>query len=227
MTQTVIGTFDDLKNAHRAVDDLIQSGFSQGDISLISNREGGAPGAAGDVPNIGPLEETGGSGRDAAPGAAIGGLAGFIAGIAALAIPGIGPIIAAGPLATAIMGATVGAAAGGLITGFTNVGMSKEEAEMYSEHVRRGGSVVAVNTNDTRAQQAADILNQDGAFDVDERAESWRSEGWSGPAIAEPRGRRLSYTNDLKADPGHITPVPSDQVGRTRGDEGGAKVFVW
>jgi hypothetical protein len=184
-------------------------------VSLLANREV--------APHITPLESVGGSGSsvDAAGSAAIGGLTGFIAGIAALAIPGVGPILAAGPLAAGIIGATVGAAAGGVVGALRNHGVSEEEAEVYSEAVRRGATLVAVNTSEDRVGQATSILNRNGAVDIEERVQTWRREGWSGGAAGA--GRRLN----LGADPERIRHVPAEQVGRSRTTEGGAKVFTW
>jgi hypothetical protein len=69
---------------------------------------------------------------------------GLVAGLAALAIPGVGPIIAAGPIFTALTGAGIGAAAGGLIGALANTGMPEEDARIYAEEVRRGGVLVIV-----------------------------------------------------------------------------------
>jgi hypothetical protein len=215
MGRTVIGTFDSWQTAERVVEDLLHSGFRREEVSLIANREL--------APHIQPLENIGGSGPavDAAGSAAIGGLAGFVAGIAALAIPGIGPIIAAGPLAAGLIGATVGAAAGGIAGALKNHGVSEEEAEVYSEAVRRGSTLVAVNTTDDKAHHATEILNRHGAIDIDERVETWRREGWTGGA------RRKRHLDVGQADPGHFEYVAADQTGRTRTAEGGARVFTW
>ncbi|HET8547326.1 MAG TPA: hypothetical protein VFL57_04945 [Bryobacteraceae bacterium] len=215
MGRTVIGTFDTWEHAERVVADLLNSGFRRDEVSLIANRER--------APHIQPLESVGGSGPavDAAGSAAIGGLAGFVAGIAALAIPGIGPIIAAGPLAAGLIGATVGAAAGGITGALRNHGVSEEEAEVYSEALRRGATLVAVNTSEEKMLHAEEIMNRHGAVDIEERAETWRQQGWTG--TPRQAGRRL----DLGADPGHIDFQHAEQVGRTRGGEGGAKAFIW
>jgi hypothetical protein len=97
-----------------------------------------------------------------------------------LAIPGIGPIIAAGPIVATLSGAGVGAVAGGLIGGLTDMGVSKTDAEFYAESVRRGGALVTVRADDSRAERAADIMRDHGAVDIERRAEQWRERGWSG-----------------------------------------------
>jgi hypothetical protein len=96
-----------------------------------------------------------------------------------LAIPGIGPIVAAGPLAAALAGAGVGAVAGGLIGGLTGAGVSEEDANYYAESVRRGGALVTVRADDARADEAARIMRTHGAVDIERRADQWRSEGWT------------------------------------------------
>ena len=215
MGRTVIGTFDGWQTAERVVDDLLSSGFRRDEVSLIANRDV--------APHIQPLEGIGGSGSsvDAAGSAAIGGLAGFVAGLAALAIPGIGPIIAAGPLAAGLIGASVGAAAGGVIGALRSHGVPEEEAEVYSEAVRRGSTLVAVNTTDDKVDSATAIMNRHNVVNIEERVQTWRSEGWTG---GTGRGQRRL---DLGADPGHFDYVAADQTGRSRATEGGAKVFIW
>jgi hypothetical protein len=121
---------------------------------------------------------------NAAAGAVTGGVVGGAAGLAAslmgLAIPGIGPIIAAGPIVSLLTGAGVGAVAGGLIGGLTDMGVSKPDAEYYAEAVRRGGALVTVRADDARAERAADIMRSHGAVDIERRAEQWRERGWTG-----------------------------------------------
>ena len=121
---------------------------------------------------------------NAAAGAVTGGVVGGAAGLAAslmgLAIPGIGPIIAAGPIVSLLTGAGVGAVAGGLIGGLTDMGVSKPDAEYYAEAVRRGGALVTVRADDVRAERAADIMRAHGAIDIERRAEQWRERGWTG-----------------------------------------------
>lgn len=215
MATTVIGVFDDWSHARRVVEELESSGFRRDEISLLANRDR-AP--QDDVPNINTLESTG-SGAQASTGAAVGGLTGFIAGVVALAIPGIGPVLAAGPLAAGIIGASAGAATGGLIGAFQAKGVPEHEVETYSEAVRRGSTVVSVDASDQiHADRAVDVMNRHGAIDVDTRADEWRREGWR---------IRADRPLDLGADPGRIERVGADQMGRNRGTERGARAFIW
>ena len=125
-------------------------------------------------------DDASGAATGAVTGGVVGGAAGLAASLMGLAIPGIGPIIAAGPIVATLSGAGVGAVAGGLIGGLTDMGVSKTDAEYYAESVRRGGALVTVRADDTRAERAAEIMREHGAVDIERRAEQWRQRGWTG-----------------------------------------------
>jgi len=108
-------------------------------------------------------DDASGAATGAVTGGVVGGAAGLAASLMGLAIPGIGPIIAAGPIVATLSGAGVGAVAGGLIGGLTDMGVSKTDAEYYAESVRRGGALVTVRADDTRAERAAEIMREHGA----------------------------------------------------------------
>ena len=97
-----------------------------------------------------------------------------------LAIPGIGAILAAGPIAAALVGAGAGAVAGGLIGALVDLGVSETDAEYYAEAVRRGAALVTVRTDASRTDEAERIMQQHGAIDIEERVARWRSAGWKG-----------------------------------------------
>jgi uncharacterized protein (TIGR02271 family) len=172
MAKTVIGLFDRMDDARQVVQALIDHGFERDDISLVSRQEGEYVIERGE-------ERASGVAVGAGAGAALGGISGLLVGLGALAIPGIGPGVAAGPLVTALAGAGLGATAGGLIGALTDLGVPEEEAHYYAEGVRRGGVLVAVDTDDQRADRAAEIMEGTGAIDVDERATHWRQSGWT------------------------------------------------
>jgi hypothetical protein len=125
-------------------------------------------------------DDASGAATGAVTGGVVGGAAGLAASLMGLAIPGIGPIIAAGPIVATLSGAGVGAVAGGLIGGLTDMGVSKTDAEYYAESVRRGGALVTVRADDTRAERAAEIMREHGAIDIERRADQWRQRGWTG-----------------------------------------------
>jgi len=173
---------DNIDEAQAVVRDLVAAGIRREDIGFMANEKQTIPSSAG-------LNESEGQAGGAASGAltgagagaAIGGLGGLLLSVAPLAIPGIGPIIAAGPIAAALAGAGIGAVAGGLIGGLTRLGVPEEEAHYYAEGVRRGGILVTVAASDqAQASQAVDIMKRHGAVDIDERATAWKKQGWQG-----------------------------------------------
>jgi len=187
MAKTVVGLFDTAAEAQSVVQELINSGFQRNDISLVANdakgeysnyREVGAEGSSAAE----------GAGAGAVGGGVLGGVLGLLVGVGALAIPGIGPVLAAGPLAAALgaagastlVGAGIGAAAGGIIGALVGAGIPEEDAGFYAEGVRRGGTLVLVKASDDMAQRAYDAMRRYGAVDVDQRSGSWRESGWNG-----------------------------------------------
>ena len=128
----------------------------------------------------GGVDDASGAAAGAVTGGVVGGAAGLAASLMGLAIPGIGPIIAAGPIVSLLTGAGVGAVAGGLIGGLTDMGVSETDAAYYAEAVRRGGALVTVRTDDARAERAAEVMRAHGAVDIERRVERWREHGWTG-----------------------------------------------
>jgi uncharacterized protein (TIGR02271 family) len=183
MAFNVIGMFDAARDAQAAAQDLRDAGFSGSDISFVGNN------ARGDYDTVDPGEPRGshaatGAGTGATGGAVLGGLAGLLVGLGALVIPGIGPVVAAGTLATtlgtAAAGAGIGAATGGLVGGLIGAGVPEEDANVYSEGVRRGGSLLSVQVDDEpEATRAADIMSRHHVVDIDRRGAEYRQAGWS------------------------------------------------
>jgi len=178
--KTVVGLYDNLETARRVVQDLTDAGFEANDINLI----------AGDLDvqraKVGTDdEETVQPGTDpavegAAAGGALGGLAGLLFGLSAFALPGLGPVVVAGPLLSSLVGAGIGAAGGGLVATLVEWGLSEEDAELYLEGVRRGSALIMVRVQEERVDQARRILSRYPLVDVEERGKQWRDEGWSG-----------------------------------------------
>lgn len=170
--RTVVGVFHSLVEAQNAYNELKSSGFSGDDVSFVANKSG---------LDVNP-EESGVDAEvavDAGIGAAMGGVGGLLLGFAGLAVPGVGPVLMAGPIIAALGGAGVGAAAGGLIGALTEGGISEEDAAMYSEGVRRGHVLLAVHASGDRADNASAILDRNGAVNIDDRVISWRKRGWT------------------------------------------------
>jgi hypothetical protein len=162
----IISLFESRTMAEQAVNALLSEGYSRDQLSVVTADSRSAP----DMPDIGPKDSIG-SGVDAGTGAAVGGIAGFLGGLVALAIPGVGPIIAAGPLAAGIMGAGIGAAAGGLAGALKSYGVPENHASQFSEAIRRGRVMVTAYVPSDRADHASDLLERHGAIDVDTVAE--------------------------------------------------------
>lgn len=179
MAKTVVGLFDNRADAEEAVQELLDDGFIQDEISVASKH------SEDRKANVEYVEEDGHEqiedmAKGAGTGAAIGGAAGLLLSLTALAIPGIGPVLAAGPLAAIIAGAGVGAATGGAVSGLTRLGLGDEDANAYAEGLRRGGALVTVNAPDEMAERAVAIFKQRGAVEIDKRTAQWREEGWTG-----------------------------------------------
>ena len=180
MAKTVAGLFDNRAEAQKVVQELINEGFNRDQISVMTQNL-----KTGEDVVIEYIEEDGQEqiedmAKGAGTGAVIGGLGGLLLSLTALAVPGIGPVLAAGPLAAIIAGAGIGATAGGLISGLTRLGLSETDANHYAEGLRRGGTLVSVEAADDHADRAVAIMKRHGAIEIDKRAAQWREEGWKG-----------------------------------------------
>jgi len=114
----------------------------------------------------------------AAVGAGLGGAAGLLAGLGVVAIPGIGPVVAAGWLASTALGASVGGLAGGIVGALVQGGTSNEEAQVYAEGLRRGGTLVSVRVPDEKRAEVEAVLTG-GAVDINSRTRDYRASGWN------------------------------------------------
>lgn len=185
MATTITRLFDDHAQATQAVNDLEINGIPHNRISLVANNEGdryssAAPAPTGtsdalDAPTS--TETTAGTG--ATIGTVLGGGAGVLAGLGMLAIPGVGPIVAAGWLVALLTGAGVGAAGGGLLGGLLGAGVNEAEAHVYTEGVRRGGTLVSVQAEEAEAMRVEQVLAKYAPVDVTTRGEEYRSAGWT------------------------------------------------
>lgn len=171
MSRTVIGLFDNLAQAQNVVADLMNAGFERDAISLIARDETGEIAADRTGPDVMEDAALEGAVTGATTGSLLGGALGLLVGMGALVIPGIGPVIAAGSLATALsttaLGAGVGAAAGGLAGGLTNAGVHPTDVAYYTEGIRQGGVLVAVTADDSEVEEAQVILHTHGSKQVD------------------------------------------------------------
>jgi uncharacterized protein (TIGR02271 family) len=224
-TQTVVGLFDSFSDAQAVVRDLEREGFTRDDISIVANDANGEYTSTTRETHKGDSESpevrSGDTASGAGKGAVIGGVAGLALGLAALAIPGIGPVVAAGPIATALAGAGVGAAAGGLIGALTHLGVPEEDARYYDEGVRQGGALVMVKASGERASRAAEILESSGAENVDKDAHpTIRASGDRGTS-ERPNATYQQNEREVKV------PVVKEDlaVGKRQVNKGGVRVF--
>lgn len=176
MSTTVTRLYDDYPGAWQAVQALEAAGVPHKDISLVASNADGSYRNDGDTVSS---PTATGAGTGAGIGAAVGGTAGLLAGLGLLAIPGVGPVVAAGWLVATAAGAVAGTLAGGLTGALIGAGMSKEDAHVYAEGVRRGGTLVSVRTHDENRRQVEDILDRYKAVDIRAREKSYRDTGWS------------------------------------------------
>jgi hypothetical protein len=189
--KTVTGMFETRAQAEDAARALEDAGIASEDISLI------APHSEGD---------TSGAAEGAGVGAALGGAGGLLVGLGAFAIPGIGPVVGTGWLASTVIGAAAGGVAGGLVGSLTDAGVDERDAHVYAESLRRGDVLVTARVDDEELDAAAAILGQDGTVDVNERRTEYEATGWSKfDEMADPRSYRREDQPDT---PANIPPLP-------------------
>jgi uncharacterized membrane protein len=169
MTRTITRSYDHHEDAMAVVSDLENAGIATENISLISHRD----------ETDGDETDDSNAAEGAGIGGVVGGAAGLLAGLGLMAIPGIGPVVAAGWLASTAAGAAAGAVAGGLIGAMTSAGVSEHDAHYYAETVRRGGSVVSVRVADARAAEVEAIMDRAMPIDMAARRADYEREGWT------------------------------------------------
>jgi hypothetical protein len=176
MSKAITRLFDDYSDAKASVHELERIGVSHDDVSIVANNAHGHH-------DVGDVNDHGDVTRGASTGAVLGGVGGLLAGLGLLAIPGLGPIVAAGWLASTAAGAAIGgvggAATGSLVGALKNAGHSDEEAHVYSEGVRRGGTLVSARVPDDLLMPAEAALNGHHGVDAAARGAQYRQRGWS------------------------------------------------
>lgn len=176
--QTVIGAFDNAAQAEKAAQDLVGAGIARDDISLVANNASGQYAPITETTDDGTTVTGHAVGHDAKVGAEWGAGIGFLVGLTGFAIPGLGWLAGAGWLTATLLGAGTGAIIGGLVGALTHVGVPETDARLYTAAVQHGSVLLAVRASDAQAQQVADILNRDGAINVNERVEQYQQKGF-------------------------------------------------
>lgn len=165
----VFGIYTSAMHAEAAVDRLVQAGYSNNDISVLLPDQATTKDFAHEKDTKAPEGTTVG----VTAGGAIGGALGLLAGIGALAIPGVGPLIAAGPIMGALAGLGVGGAVGGLIGALVGMGIPEYEAKRYEGRIKSGGVLLSVHCDTgEEISRAKDVLKATGAEDIASSGES-------------------------------------------------------
>ncbi|HBQ96782.1 MAG: DUF1269 domain-containing protein [Firmicutes bacterium] len=155
MEKTVVGVFKNHHDAEKTVQILKKRGVPEKDISMVARHDGTTQGGH---PGTGMHDLSSGIGW----GSTVGGVSGLLAGVGALAIPGIGPIIAAGPLAATLTGAVAGGVAGGLM----DYGIPKNESHEYEERLKEGDVLMMVRADEPEVDKAKTLFEQNGGSDI-------------------------------------------------------------
>jgi hypothetical protein len=159
----VFGIYSTRELVEGAVDALREAGFRNTDISVLFPENVGTKDFAHEKATKAPEGATAGAGT----GAVVGGALGWLAGIGALAIPGVGPLVAAGPIMAALAGVGVGGTIGGIAGSLIGMGMPEYEAKRYEGRIREGGILLSVHSdNSDWTRKAKNILERTGAQDI-------------------------------------------------------------
>jgi len=209
--KAVFGIYNSAPQAERAVDTLLRSGFSNGDISVLLPDDDSTREFAHKKDTKAPEGTTTG----VTTGGVIGGTLGVLAGIGAIAIPGVGPFIAAGPIMGGLAGLGVGGAVGGLIGALVGMGIPEYEAKRYEGRVKNGGVLLSVHCDTSEEiDRAKELLKTTGAEDIASAAEG------SADRKAMDRTDRLdtdTTDNDID-DNTRVGGVKTSTAGRRIGD---------
>ena len=180
MTVTISRLYDNPIDAQQAVRRLEAATCRHSDISLVANNSDGwfNTDKKVDHDQDGVDDRAEGAGKGAGIGAGVGGTAGLLAGLGLLAIPGLGPVVAAGWLAATAVGAAAGAATGGIVGALTEAGVSEADAHTYAEGVRRGGTLVSARAWPDADRSRLDAVLNESAVNLRDRSAAWQKTGW-------------------------------------------------
>lgn len=166
---SVFGIYTNRDSVERAADTIVNSGFASSNISVLLPENLGSKQIGTEKASKAPE----GAATGAGSGAVLGGALGLLAGIGALAIPGVGPFIAAGPIMAALAGAGVGGTVGGVTGALIGLGIPEYEAKRYEGRVQKGGILLSVHCDTSeQIKRAKEILKNTGAEDISSTGES-------------------------------------------------------
>lgn len=165
----VYGIYPNRSAAEAAVDRMLAAGFRNEDISALLQDNAGTKDFAHEKATKAPE----GTATGAATGAAVGGTLGLLAGVGALAIPGLGPLIAAGPIMATLAGAGSGGVVGGIVGALVGMGIPEFEAKRFEGRVKEGGILVSIHCDNSEwVDRAKQIMKETGAQDVSSSGEA-------------------------------------------------------
>jgi hypothetical protein len=183
MTVTISRLYNTHAEAHAAVQALESAGFKHNDISILASNadnwyaKDSKPTLVPDRDLDGKDDRKEGAAAGAGIGAAVGGAAGLAAGLGLMAIPGVGPVVAAGWLVATLTGAAAVGTAGGIIGALTQAGVSPDDADVYAESIRRGGALVSVRVEEGDRARVQALMDKS-SVNASNRAAMYRKDGW-------------------------------------------------
>ncbi|GGD95833.1 hypothetical protein GCM10010911_63090 [Paenibacillus nasutitermitis] len=162
MEKKIVGVFSTHEEAVKAIDDLKSQGYSSDDISIVAKNHDVVDGVSEETDT----KAAAGLATGAATGGVVGGVTGLLAGLFLIPIPGIGPILAAGPIAATLTGLAVGAGAGGIVGGLVGLGIPEDEAKEYDGYVNSGKILVMVDSDAQRDIRAYDAFRTNNSLNA-------------------------------------------------------------
>jgi hypothetical protein len=183
MTVTISRLYNTHADARAAVQALESAGVKHNDISILASNadnwyaNDSKPTLVPDRDLDGKDDRKEAAGAGAGIGAAVGGTAGLLAGLGLMAIPGVGPVVAAGWLVAALTGAAAVGTAGGIIGALTQAGVSPDDADVYAESIRRGGALVSVRVEEGDRARVQALMDKS-SVNASNRAAMYRKDGW-------------------------------------------------
>ena len=183
MTVTISRLYNTHADARTVVQALESAGVKHNDISILASNadnwyaKDSKPTLVPDRDLDGKDDRKEAAGAGAGIGAAVGGTAGLLAGLGLMAIPGVGPVVAAGWLVAALTGAAAVGTAGGIIGALTQAGVSPDDADVYAESIRRGGALVSVKVEEADRARVQALMDKS-SVNAGNRAAMYRKDGW-------------------------------------------------
>ena len=203
MTQTISRAYNSHAEARAVIQALEAAGIGHNDISILASNaddwyKDGKTNTYPDRDLDGKDDRAEAAAAGGGVGAAVGGTAGLLTGLGLMAIPGVGPVVAAGWLVATLAGAAAGGATGSIIGALTQAGVSKEDADVYAETLRRGGALVTARVNDEDGSRVQSIMDRS-SLNMADRATAYRKAGWNrfDPAASPYTAEQIRRERDL------------------------------